>query len=55
MHFHSPSEHTIDGDSFDAELHIVCEISTAVTGTRNFLVVDTMFEQGAKNDFFEKL
>ncbi len=44
MHFHSPSEHTIAGRAFDAELHLV---HSAANG--RLLVVGVLFARGAEN------
>ena len=43
-HFHSPSEHTVDGESFPAELHLVHTDSSG-----NLAVVGVLFELGDAN------
>lgn len=50
FHFHTPSEHTIDGKSFPLELHFV-HANTA----GNLAVVGVMFEEGAHNAELEKV
>jgi carbonic anhydrase len=44
FHFHSPSEHTIDGASYPLELHLVHKDETG-----NLAVVGVMLEKGEKN------
>jgi carbonic anhydrase len=44
FHFHSPSEHTIGGKSFDMEMHLVHK-----TADGKILVVALMFTKGAEN------
>lgn len=42
IHFHAPSEHTLDGESFAAELHLVHQDASA-----NLAVVGLLFRSGA--------
>ena len=44
IHFHAPSEHTIDGQSFDAEVHFVHKTDDGV-----ITVVGVMIVEGAEN------
>lgn len=50
FHFHSPSEHTIDGKHWPLELHMV-----NLDDFGNITVVGVMFEKGKHNDFIESL
>jgi len=50
LHFHSPSEHTINGKSFPLEVHFVHK---AQNGT--LAVVGVMFEEGAENAELAKI
>jgi carbonic anhydrase len=49
FHFHSPSENTINGQSYPMEAHLV---HTDKKG--NLAVISIMFKQGAKNNELEK-
>lgn len=51
FHFHSPSEHTIDGKYFDAEMHMVFK---GVTHKNEASVVGLLFEvdENAEKDLF---
>jgi carbonic anhydrase len=44
FHFHTPSEHTLDGNSFPMELHLVHKDEQG-----NLVVVGVMLEKGEKN------
>lgn len=44
FHFHTPSEHTLDGNSYPMELHLVHKDEQG-----NLLVVGVMLEKGKKN------
>ncbi|KAL2608557.1 hypothetical protein R1flu_027130 [Riccia fluitans] len=46
FHFHAPSEHTINGQSFPLEMHLV-HSNTAGTKT----VIGILFKEGAENEF----
>ena len=48
FHFHAPSEHEIDGESYDLELHIV---NASEDGS--LYVVGIIFEEGEENDFLQ--
>ncbi|MCF6214996.1 MAG: carbonic anhydrase family protein [Emcibacter sp.] len=50
FHFHSPSEHTLEGKSFPLEVHFVHK---AQNGT--LAVVGVMFEEGAENAELAKI
>jgi len=50
LHFHSPSEHTINGKSYPLEMHLVHK---AQDGT--LAVVGVMFEEGAENAELAKI
>ena len=57
FHFHTPSEHTFDGTSYDAEVHYVH--SRTEGGTTKYLVIGVMFEtaygQPGNTDFMGEL
>jgi carbonic anhydrase len=49
-HFHSPSEHTINGESFAMEIHLV-----HVDENGQFAVVGVMVEEGAENPMLNRI
>lgn len=50
FHFHTPSEHTIDGKHFPMEIHFVHQSDSG-----NLAVVSSLIKEGAKNPNFEKI
>lgn len=52
-HFHTPSEHQIDGMTFPMEMHFVCKGKTSVTGEAEYLVVAMFFKMGLENEFID--
>lgn len=50
FHFHSPSEHTVNGKHYPMEVHLVHQNETG-----KYLVVGLMFEEGEKNLLLEQL
>jgi len=52
IHFHTPSEHLIDGMTFPMEMHIV-NIAQPIddTKTPEYLVVGVLFKMGKENKF----
>lgn len=52
FHFHAPSEHTIDGESFDLEMHSV--MFSPNTGNPIF-VIGILFNVGDANPFIAKI
>lgn len=50
FHFHTPSEHTVDGKSFPMEMHFVHQSAEG-----NFAVVSALFVEGAPNENLAKL
>ena len=50
IHFHSPAEHTLDGESFTAELHLVHQDDSA-----NLAVVALLFRAGAPSSIVSAL
>ena len=58
FHFHTKSDHTIDGKYYDAELHIVCaetsESRAQNSGDkRTHVALGFLFNKGAQNKFFK--
>lgn len=52
FHFHSPSEHTVNGKKFPLELHLVHQEE----GTSNLAALGVFIEEaGTKNEFLEKV
>ena len=49
-HFHTPSEHQIDGITYPMEIHFVCKQNTEKP---NYLVVGAMFKMGRENTFIK--
>ena len=47
FHFHSPSEHTINGEAYPLELHLVHQ----EVGTDNLAVVGVFIEEGEENSY----
>jgi len=55
MHFHTPSEHLIDGMTFPMELHIVSSIPAKdKNGTPRYLVIGILFKEGQSNKFIDE-
>lgn len=50
FHFHSPSEHTVDGKSFPMELHVVHR-----SADDSLAVIGTLIEEGRNNRAFDTL
>lgn len=50
FHFHSPSEHTIDGQFYPMEIHLVHQ-----TTEGQYAVVGLMFEEGPRNPLMDRL
>ncbi|RLA25361.1 MAG: carbonic anhydrase family protein [Gammaproteobacteria bacterium] len=55
LHFHTPSEHLIDGMTFPMEMHIVNQVpSVNKEDTPHYLVVAVLFKMGKKNKFISE-
>lgn len=54
MHFHTPSEHLIDGMTFPMEMHIVTSIPAKdKNDTPRYLVIGILFKMGQANKFID--
>ncbi len=51
MHFHTPSEHQLDGMTFPMEMHIVNTAEVGENGEAEYLVVSILFKMGEENKF----
>jgi len=51
MHFHTPSEHQLDGMTFPMEMHIVNTAEDEENGRIEYLVVSILFKMGDENKF----
>lgn len=55
LHFHTPSEHLIDGITFPMEMHVVNVRQTGGAEARpEYLVVGMLFRMGRRNPFIEQ-
>lgn len=52
-HFHTPSEHLIDGITFPMEMHIVNVLTTAPKDKPQYLVIGVLFKEGKENAFIK--
>lgn len=52
-HFHTPSEHQIDGMTFPMELHFVCAHKELDQEKPEYLVVAAFFKMGKENKFID--
>ena len=50
-HFHTPSEHQIDGITFPMEMHFVCKEQNKDSKNPEYLVVAAFFKMGNENNF----
>ena len=50
-HFHTPSEHQIDGMTFPMEMHFVCERKEQDSDNPEYLVIAIFFKMGLENKF----
>jgi len=53
LHFHTPSEHLIDGMTYPMEMHIVNE-SLQDDGSKEYLVIAILFKMGEENLFIDE-
>ncbi len=51
MHFHTPSEHQLDGMTYPMEMHIVNAAEDGENGRIEYLVVSILFKMGGENKF----
>ncbi len=51
MHFHTPSEHQLDGMTYPMEMHIVNAAEDEENGKTEYLVVSILFKMGDENKF----
>lgn len=55
FHFHTPSEHLVDGMTFPMEMHIVNVLPDSVDAKKNsYLVIAVLFKIGAENKFIKE-
>lgn len=55
FHFHTPSEHLVDGITFPMEMHIVNTLTDSVNVNKpSYLVLTVLFKIGAENKFIEE-
>ena len=53
LHFHTPSEHLIDGMTFPMEMHIV-NLSESQKDSSSYLVIGLLFKMGSENKFIKE-
>jgi carbonic anhydrase len=53
--FHAPSEHTIEGQHYDLEMHIVHKLSQTESYPRNQSILSVLFMRGEVNDFLDQI
>jgi len=55
LHFHTPSEHLIDGMTFPMEMHIVSKLKdSASAGESEYTVLGILFKMGRENKFLKE-
>jgi carbonic anhydrase len=55
FHFHTPSEHLVDGITFPMEMHIVNTLADSANGNKqSYLVLAVLFRIGAENKFIKE-
>ncbi|RRO12371.1 carbonic anhydrase family protein [Flavobacteriaceae bacterium 14752] len=57
LHFHTPSEHLIDGITYPMEMHIVNKLKSSknsTDSTQKYLVIGVLFKMGKPNKFVEE-
>ena len=55
LHFHTPSEHDIDGQEGPMEMHMVSALTNEKTGIVHYLVIGILFKEGKENPFISKM
>lgn len=55
FHFHTPSEHHIDGITYPLEMHLVhtCSMQEEHKDKPHYLVISIIFKEGAENKFLD--
>ncbi|BDD11261.1 hypothetical protein FUAX_36930 [Fulvitalea axinellae] len=53
LHFHTPSEHLIDGVTFPMEMHIVNSLQNQDQDKPEYLVIGILFKMGKENPFLK--
>jgi carbonic anhydrase len=55
LHFHTPSEHLIDGITFPMEMHIVSKLNDSIkSGDPTYTVLGILFRMGRENKFLNE-
>jgi carbonic anhydrase len=54
LHFHTPSEHLIDGMTFPMEMHIVSKLNDSVKEGSTYTVLGILFKMGRENKFLNE-
>jgi carbonic anhydrase len=55
LHFHTPSEHLIDGMTFPMEMHVVSKLNDSIKNEGSaYTVLGILFKIGAENKFLEE-
>lgn len=54
MHFHTPSEHLIDGITYPMEMHIVNQLQDTTLNAPKYLVIGIHFKMGKANKFIDE-
>ena len=55
LHFHAPSEHTLEGEHFDLEMHIVHTLGVNESYNNNLAVLAVLFRIGEPNVFIDSI